>query len=350
MNKIVFTLGAVTAMCACGLVIDPDKLVEGNGTPLEDGGAADTNADANEGDGTTTTDANGGTDAASDADGGPIFVEVPECVPAAPNGTQGPYAVTFATSPAAAACPTGYLATPASSAKGNLVAGTIACGSTAGCACGASGSPSCGLRVRYYGDNQCTNLAGTDSLGGGCLDLDNDAYLKVTVEVNGVNCSNTGSTTVAPTQKSTPKYVEDWIVCTPDPQVKLAQCKLGQVGLPPAKAAGACVITTGGTCPAPYIDRIDLSTTGGFTDTRTCVCSCSPSSASCNGGAATIFSEGNCLGGSSKNFDIDVCKPRDGDDGMTGTSPTPGAAACGAKVTPDGACLPTADLHLCCLQ
>ena len=37
MKKVMFTVAGVSVICACGLVIDPDKLVEGNGSEQDSG-------------------------------------------------------------------------------------------------------------------------------------------------------------------------------------------------------------------------------------------------------------------------------------------------------------------------
>lgn len=344
MKKIVFSLGAVTAVCACGLVIDPDELVDGEASsPVsEAGGGSDV--------GTTPT-AEASIDASDAASDGPSFVEIPECVPAAPAGTQGPYAVTVGSPQVKPACPSGYLAAPVTTARNNLAAETVTCGSTAGCGCSTpSGTATCGLRLRYFTDSQCANAVDSDALGGSCVDMKTEAYLKVEVTVTGVTCTNTGAATVAPTVKPTPAFREEWFVCAPDPNVTLAQCKTDQAALPPAKNAGACVITTAPACPAPYTQSTQLSKNGSFTDNRACACSCGGASSLCTGGSASIFSEDTCVD-SPASFALETCLPRGGDDGMRGVLPSPsgGNAACAAKVTPTGTFVANDDLHLCCL-
>lgn len=335
MKKIAFTLGAVTAVCACSLVIDPEKLVEGSASPIDssiDGGVD--GADA------ATPDA--------PADG-PTLVEVPECVPAAPSGTQGPYAVTFGGVDTKVACPSGYLASPVATAKGALQADGIVCGDATGCGCSASGTATCSVRLRYFSDSQCKNgEQGSSPLSASCRDIDSANYLKAERVATGVTCANSGASTVAPTTKPAPAYREDWVVCALDPGVSLAQCKAGQVPLPPAKNAGACVIASGTACPAPYSEAVDLSKSGTFADARACACGCD-AGASCIGGSATIFSDNKCEA-AGKPFALDTCLPRSGDDSMTAVLPSPASQpACTATVVPTGTVNANNDLRLCCL-
>jgi hypothetical protein len=257
--------------------------------------------------------------------------------------------VTFAELPAKAACPAGYLATPIVTAKGDLTAEDIVCGSAAGCGCSApTGTPTCSMRVRYFNDVACANSAGSDSVSAICRDLNSSSYLRVETTVSGLTCTSTGPLTVAPTVKPTPTYLEEWVVCAPDPNVPLAQCKMGLIGLPPASDAGACVISTDESCPEQYSQEIPVAKSGAFTDTRACSCSCGGAASTCAGGSATIFSQDTC-GDAGSAFAIATCLPRNGDDGMTAVVPVPGTPACEARVTKSGMYGPTNDLHLCCL-
>jgi hypothetical protein len=324
MKKILFTLGALTAICACSLVIDPDKLVEGNGAGP---GPSD----------------EAGTDGAS--------VEVPECVPAIPAGTMGPYALASAQAPADAVCPTGYRATPVASGKGNLGAEDIACESTAGC-CNPSGSVTCGLVAKYFDDSNCGSESGTaTNATATCADLAiTKSHIKLELVSPGITCSPAGAGTVSPTKKPAPAYATSYVVCAPDPSAKTAVCKDGFVAMPGAKDAAACVlVSAGGGCPAPYTTGRDVSKSGAFKDDRTCTCACGVTTPLCTGGKATIYPQFSC-GGSPLALTRGQCTPIAGYDSIDGVLPTPVASACTATATPSGAITPDIDLHLCCLE
>ena len=77
------------------------------------------------------------------------------------------------------ACPSGYLPAPVDQGDGEFDANDVECSDTAGCTCGsASGTAKCGLRVRHFNDNVCTNESGNlTGLGGfnPCPTLDDKA-------------------------------------------------------------------------------------------------------------------------------------------------------------------------------
>lgn len=342
MKRVLFTLSAVTVMSACGLVIDPDKLVEGN--------AADPGAPGG-GDGGTEASGSidsGGAGSDAKADGAPA--QVPQCVPPKPAGAEGPYAVVAATAPATAACPAGYLATPVGHAKGDLTADAMACANTGSCTCGAAGeSPSCGYRLRYFIDFQCTKERGIPTtVSSTCREIANENYLKLEVVVGGVTCSQTGPATTAPSSKPPPTYQTDRVICAPDPAAKTGACSDGKVGIPPATNASACVtVPTSTPCPAPYTNTLDGSS-GAVNDGRTCACSCTTSSTTCTGGGATLYEDFNCAAGSAA-LAVDTCKISGTADSVNGTPPVPGGAACAPKATPSGTLTAQNDVRLCCL-
>lgn len=350
MKKLVFTLASVSVVCACGLVIDPDKLVEGNASPS-------TNATTEAG-----PDTSGGeTDSGAATDTGLVdtgAVEVPECVPALPNtpGVKGPYAVVSAPKGAPIACPSGYLPTVVDQGDGQFVAPPAECNNAAGCSCGtATGTAKCGLRVRYYDDTQCaggeadspTSLSGF----GSCWDLDNKDYIKLETTVSGITCPPAG--TAAPTAKATPSFGTTTIVCAPDPNVKTAQCKGTDIPMPAASSAAACIIVpTNASCSGvDYGSARLLSKTSAFTDTRSCACGCTGNAAaSCTGGAARHFSGLLCTG-TATSIAAGACQARGNDDAINvETAPTvSGTPGCSTRATPTGEATPTFDLKLCCL-
>lgn len=348
MKRVVFGLATVTTICACGFVIDADKLVEGNatGAPTEAGGA-DTSTGTDGGSDTDT----GATDAGTDAP--PVF-EVPECVPAKPNASaEGPYAVVTASGGFMPACPVGYLATPIAQGKGGFTAPLAQCNDPTGCSCGAAtGTAKCGMRMRYFEDGACTEEADTgDSVGGFCAQLDDEDYLKLEATVSGVTCPPSGTAT--PTLKPPPVFGTTVYVCAPDPNVKTAQCKDGNVALPATKNADACVIVPANvSCSGNDYDSIRFySKDGTFTDGRTCACSCSGDPAtSCTGGAVNTFAMFVCSGTSTV-LNVGACRSRGGDDSINvNTAPTASASpACTARATPGGEASPNNDLKLCCL-
>lgn len=354
MNKVVFTLAGVSAICACGLVIDPDKLIEGNGaseTPdaTTDASTTDTSApDAGE-------DATFGDASLDGPDGGTLIVNVPECVPTKPPGAvEGPYAVVFADATAPTpACPAGYLASPVALAKTDFEASAAACGDPSGCTCATSaGSVTCGFLVRYYQDSQCTKVADSpNGVGTTCVQVDSENYLKLEVAVGGFACTQNGPTTTSPTAKPTPTYKTQYVVCAPDPNVQLAQCKTGEVALPAAASAAACVIVpTTHSCPATGYGAVRLlSKSGSFTDTRTCTCGCGQSPASCTGGSVTTYDDDLGCSANPSALTVGACRARDSADNMIGVLPTAGTAACTSTATPNGEAAPAIDLKLCCL-
>lgn len=352
MKKIVFTLSAITAVCACGLVIDPDKLVEGNGTPLD---TTETGPDTSTG----GVDGSGG-DAANDGGtDGSIVVEVPECVPPPPSiaGAKGPYAIVTVAKGAPVACPPGYLATAVDQGDGEFNAPSAECNSSAGCTCGAAtGSAKCGLRVRYYDDSACTKEADTPTSLGGfnpCPNLDSEDFLQLEATVSGITCTPGGSTT--PTAKPAPTFAKTTIICAPDPNVKTAQCKGSDIPLPAAKDAEACILVpVAASCSGGDYrsDRL-LTKTGAVNDGRGCTCGCTGNAAtSCTGGTAKAWDGFFCSGaGANTTLPLDACVDRGGKD-VIGTDTAPsasGSPSCSTRATPTGEASPTWDLKLCCL-
>jgi hypothetical protein len=278
---------------------------------------------------------------------------VPECVPPKPAGGEGPYAVVIAPANVAQpACPAGYLAAPVAVAKTDFSAQPAVCGSSATCTCSASSpTPTCGFLLRSYEDSQCTQVADTpETIGTTCQDIDTENFYKLEYLVGGFSCTSGGGTTT-PTAKPAPVYNTQFVVCAPDPSVQLAQCKTGQTALPQAANAAACVsIPVNQSCTnTGYAATRLLSKTGTFTDNRTCNCGCDRAQASCSGGSVTTFDDGiGCDAGPSP-LVPGVCRGRNSADNVISVAPTPGTAACTAKVTPAGEVTPVVDMKLCCL-
>jgi hypothetical protein len=337
-----FTVGAVSALCACGLVIDPDKLVEGNASPVDtpDGGP--------------DMDLDGGSDTGAD---GAVVVQVPECVPAIPpiSGAKGPYAVVRADKGSPIACPPGYLATPIEQGDSEFESGPPECNSASGCSCGsATGTAKCGLRIRYYDDAQCTMEADTPTTFGlfiTCPGLDTEPYLKLETTVSGSTCAPSGSAT--PSAKPAPTYGSTTFVCAPDPNVKTAQCRGEDIALPAAKDAEACIVVPiDASCGGDYRSSRDLSTNGVFTDNRTCACGCTGNAAtSCTGGTAKTWPGFFCSGTTTTALIVDECRDRGGHGAaMVESAPAAsGAPSCSTRATPAGEASPTWNLKLCCL-
>jgi hypothetical protein len=350
MKKIVFTLAAVTVVCACGLVIDPDKLIEGNS-------ATNGGPDATDTPDTSTSDIDGSNpagDAAVDApEGGVITVDVPECVPQKPTGAEGPYAVVIAPANLAQpACPAGYLATPVAVAKTDFASTSAVCGDSSGCICNASaGTVTCGLLVRSFDDSQCTKVADVaEAVGTTCKSIDSENYYKLEYAVGGFTCSLSGGT-ATPTAKPTPSYATQFVVCSPDPSVQLAQCKGGETPLPQAANAAACIaVPVNQSCSTTGYGAVRLlSKSGTFTDNRSCACGCDRSQAACTGGTVTTYDDDFGCTANPSALDFGVCRARNSAENVIGVAPTPASASCTAKATPSGEASPTIDMKLCCL-
>lgn len=348
MNKIVFTVATISVVCACGLVIDPDKLVEGNGTPID---TVDSGSDTGAG----TTDS-GGTTNEGGGDGG-VF-EVPECVPPLPSttGAKGPYAVVTGAKGSPIACPSGYLPTAIEQGDGDFKSAPAECESSAGCSCGsASGTAKCGLRIVYFNDSQCTDQSGSTTSFSQfvpCATLTPKDYMRLETTVSGISCPASGSAT--PTAKPAPTFGTTSIVCSPDPNVKTAQCKGSDIPLPAAKDAEACIVVPAdANCSGDYGTPRSLSKTGAFTDARSCSCACTANpTTSCTGGTADTWPGVFCSGANSIDLNAGVCRARSGHDvGQIDNAPSAaGSPTCTTRATSTGEASPTIDLKLCCLN
>jgi hypothetical protein len=328
------TLGAIAT--ACGLVIDPDRLV------------SDVGADA----GTAVGSVDGGdrTDAAPDAE---PPANVPACVPKPPSDTNGPYAVVSSSAPQSLACPAGYLATPLAKGKGGAQTKSATCGDSSGCSCGgATGTPACALRVRYYDDFKCNDEVGTpDLVTPTCTELPGTpSYLRVESAVTGMTCPPSGQAT--PTSKQPVTFASESWVCEPDPATSLGSCGAGEVALPPTENASACVILkSGDTCPSPYTRTRDLSKDGAVIDDRACACTCAvEASGACSGGSATTYFDNGCQN-APQSLPLGSCRIIAATDGIKGTPGTLGGTpTCIPKAMPTGSARPATDLKLCCLR
>lgn len=331
------TIGGLVTATACGLVIDPDKLIAGNGEP-DDAGLP--NRDVNSSD-----DGSGSIDGGVDA---PVIPVVPACVPPAPAGTKGPYAVVF-TQGAPASCPTGYLAAPVTKGQTDLDRQPAKCG-TIGCSCSTITPASCTLQASWWGDPLCKDPTGDPSATvASCTDYPAKPYaFRVDVVTTSLSCQAQGST--SPTSKPAAVYNTSVAACDVDPAVAREPCDGGEVALSPITNARSCVVVSGAAkCAAPYANAYSISTTGGVTDTRGCTCTCPSGTTTCTGGIAIAYSGGGCGGGT---FDagVGICRLRSGSDSVSGTPPAPGGfVSCPAGSSPSGDVQPIDDLTLCCL-
>lgn len=325
---------ALSIATACGLVIDPDQLIAENGT---DAGTPPPNRDGS------------AADAALDGEPPP---NVPGCVPSAPSGTEGPYAVVSSgTFTPVLMCPAGYRATPLIKAKANPNVKAATCNDASGCTCGPpTGTPACALRVRYFDDLQCEDEKGAPSSVSSCTQLADENYLRVESIVTGTTCAASG--TAAPTSKPNVTFASESWVCEPDPSFPAGPCASGEVALPATVDAAACVIrTTAAACPTSYPRERALSKDGTVEDTRGCACTCAiDGSATCTGATATLHGDNACQG-SPQAIAIGACRLEATADSVKGTAGTPsGTPACTPKATPTGSATVVNDLKLCCLR
>lgn len=333
----VLSLAAIAA--ACGLVIDPDQLIAENGTDA----------------GTSTTTGDGGDGGGNRFDGG-VDADVPTgvaaCVPKAPSGTTGPYAVVATSFVPNLMCPIGYRSSPVAKGKSQPDVKPAKCDDSSGCSCDPPvGTPSCGLRVRYFDDFQCKEEKATpDTVSATCAELAGESNLRVESVVNGMTCAAKGQAT--PTSKPPVTFASESWVCEADPSFAGGPCAEGLVALPPTSSANACVILTSGTtCPEPYTRERVLSKDGAVNDQRACTCACPiDGTAACDGGTATVYLDSNCTT-FPQSIPVGSCRSRGGADGIKGTPGTPsGTPTCAPKASPTGTATPANDLKLCCLR
>jgi hypothetical protein len=174
--------------------------------------------------------------------------------------------------------------------------------------------------------------------------------VKLQYNVGGVTCASNGPQTTAPSSTPAAAYKTQFVICSPDPSVQLAACKTGEIALPQASAAAACVVVPNDfTCAGTAYGAFRfLSKSGTFTDNRTCGCSCVASQASCTGGSATIFDGVSCTQ-NAKALTLGQCTALDSEDTVLGTAPSPAAAGCTARALPTGDATAAIDTKLCCL-
>lgn len=340
MKRIVFVsiVSCAVTAAACGLVIDPDQLIADNGT---DGGAA-----------TTGIDAGGGTrsDAGFDAD---VPTGVSGCVPKAPTGTEGPYALVSTGFVSFLACPPGYRTSPVVKGSSGAQVKSAKCDDASGCSCDPpSGTPTCGLRIRYFDDFQCNEEKGSpDSLSASCREVKNESHFRVESVVNGMTCAAKGQAT--PTSKPAVTFSSESWVCEADPSFPRGSCSSDEVSLPATATASACVILrSGSSCPEPYARERTLSKDGAVIDQRGCACTCAiDGAAACDGGSATSYLDSDCTT-FPQSVTIGACRPMSTIDSMKGTPGTPSGTppTCIPAASPTGTATPANDLKLCCLR
>lgn len=331
-------IGLAAAAAACGLVIDPDDLIADLGR--DDAGTAP-------GDGGFALDGGVGFDALPP-------VNVPGCVPEPPTGTDGPYAVVSTGSSFLLQCPPGYLSAPVKRGKGSPDIRPATCASDAGCSCGSTtGTASCGLRARYFENGSCTNEANEnpDPVTATCRELPNEDYLRLEVVVNGVTCAASGVAT--PTAIPKIDFRSESIACAPHPAATTGSCGPGEVPMPPAFGAVACVLVSGsGPCPSSYPNLRELSADGGVDDQRGCACACpADGPTACDGGSARLYGSDTCGGFAIATVPPGACRSLGFADGINGTLPTlTGTVACVPSAVPIGDAGVINDVRLCCLR
>lgn len=273
------TVSLLLLSSACGLFLDPDDLVSGNGAVaspeagLLDGAVVDPNCKATDpeicGDG-IDNDCNGGVDCADPACSAAGFV----CVDGPPDGWS---AVVLATS-ARPACPVGFSASDVRVVEGE---GTFACS----CAC--SGGCAATSTVAFGADNTCA--AGSESLSsetnGACQtkSFTIDDFAKITTPSG--TCTSRTTTSNNPTNGR---------LCVTAATVA-GGCSEGRSCVPQPNGFEACVMRPGANaCPAAYPTKRRVGSD--VDDKRTCVgCTCGAAVCSTE---IEIWGQPNCNGGS----------------------------------------------------
>jgi hypothetical protein len=235
-----------------------------------------------------------------------------QCVPPPPNGWLGPVAADLA---AQSACGGSYPTI--------VPLGTNAQGSPASCNCQCTGcvGGDCTAYLDIYGGLDCSCTAGVQesflvgtSVGqcyGSGLPDSVFASPRTVTDLTGASC---GANTLA-VNKPAASWGVPSRVCTGASTLPGA-CSGGQTCAPPVGSAEKlCVYQSAAgaqTCPAGYpVANVRYS---GWSDTRSCSCGCTPSSATCTTDIEAVF--GGC-GGTMGSYSITPCTA------VGGGGPTP---------------------------
>ncbi len=224
------------------------------------------------------------------------------CVPSAPDGWAGPFAIQIATAgdaglPAFAQCPQTY--------DGNPVFDGVAEPDQTPASCGCSCDPPTGLGcpagLSIFNDTACSMGQMSVPPSTTCMGLPGNIHsASVGSPVLVGNCQPSGNPVVP-----TPSWTEEARLCSPG--TMLAACQGDRVVVPPPgapyEATNYCVTSTTQTaCPNAYqiLHQLYPFTSGGsgLMDTRSCHCNCSGplADAGCGAGTMAFYSFGGCTG------------------------------------------------------
>lgn len=260
------------------------------------------------------------------------------CVPTAPAGWSGPYAVFAASPDTLPDCPDGLELV--SDQYRDLRYSPSTCSA---CSCGNPTGLSC-VATAALSATDCASLTTTESLTGSCTTHGLGATLaavQVSFDANG-SC---GPGTQPTPGKDTPSWASGYRICKSKAPAAPAGCASGEVCAPSAAGAEACVISAGDTaCPAAFPDRRLVYASQD--DSRGCsACSCS-FSGGCSG-TVRGYSDAAC---GSQVFSVSAgcsATPNAQTLSMT-TSSLDGSCVAGAS-TPNGCVLPATPTTMCCV-
>jgi len=298
----------------------------------------------------------GSSDAGSDAiglprDASPTYdaqaCPAGQCLPAAPSGWLGPFAVAIgATVPTA--CDTGYEGGKSTSGSG-LHAGPAACG----CTCGVPSGTQCSATVNFQGTT-CTNGSTATVSSGTCmtgapLQGQSNLVIKADTTAQGGSCLVTPSVS-----KPTVSWDERALSCAPFTMPTSMGCGGSDLCLPSLRTPfRACVRHDGaGSCPVgPYTEKhLEY---GGITDGRACTtCTCgNPTSVTC-GGSIDVFGTQGCTGGAgytTNNFGQCVTVTSIYNVAYKYNASSSGGSCAASSVTATGDVQPATPITFCCL-
>jgi len=261
---------SVVALAACG---GEDFSPEGSGA-ASSASASSSSGNSGTGGGTAGSGAGG----SATGGGGPICAGSAVCVPAAPDGWEGPTALWLGND-APPECDSGWMT--ASTAHEGMVSGDVSCEA---CTCGVPSMEVCGVpAVTIYSSNSCGGIVNNvvPKANGGCTTIPSTFSMRATAaEATGGSCATQGG---SPTLGEI-KFENAALLCN-EPKDSEA-CGKNGVCAPPAPAGGRLCVAKHGdepSCPGEYPDRAVIY--AGVADTRGCTaCSCgAPKGATCVG-------------------------------------------------------------------
>jgi hypothetical protein len=237
-----------------------------------------------------------GRDAGEATDGG-------TCVPSAPDGWAGPFAIQVETAgdaglPALAQCPASYDGNPVFDGLAQPDETPASCG----CSCDAPTGLVCSATLSTFGDDACSMGEMSGPAPTMCMPMPGNTRA-VTISPSSLtgNCQAVGQPVSPP-----PSWTREVRLCSPGQS--LAACEGGRVIVPPPgapyAAANYCVTSATETaCPNAYQTAhvfYPFATGGssGLMDTRSCHCNCSApvADAGCAPGTVLFIEFGSCTG------------------------------------------------------